>query len=173
MTGKTPRKERAPQPSRTFYRLVKARHADDPFSGIGAETFGGRWNPPGVKAVYFSSSKALATLETVVHAGAELLRQSQFVMLSVEVPEEEIAQLAAPHLPDQWWKYQEQEQTQAIGAAFLDLSQGQVLMLTVPSTLTGEDNAILNPDHPAAAAVLSQAQREPFAIDPRIKQQHP
>ncbi|MBB3303534.1 MULTISPECIES: RES family NAD+ phosphorylase [unclassified Enterobacter] len=156
-------------PYRLFYRLVKEEYASEAFSGAGAEKWGGRWNPPGIKTVYLSSSKALATLELVVHAGKAMLEKSRFVIFTLPIPESEIMALDSSKLPSDWQKYQQQEETQAIGAAFLDLQGGFPLLLTVPSILTGEDNAILNPDHPAAAALFAQATSAPFALDRRIK----
>jgi len=156
-------------PYRLFYRLVKEEYASEAFSGAGAEKWGGRWNPPGIKTVYLSSSKALATLELVVHAGKAMLEKSRFVIFTLPIPESEIMALDSNKLPDDWQKYQQQEETQAIGAAFLDVQGGFPLLLTVPSILTGEDNAILNPDHPAASALFAQATSAPFALDRRIK----
>lgn len=165
----TPRKE-PDAPYRLFYRLVKEEYASDAFSGAGAEKWGGRWNPPGIKTVYLSSSKALATLELVVHAGKAMLEKSRFVIFTLPIPEREIMALDSSKLPVNWETYQQQEETQAIGAAFLNLQGGFPLLLTVPSILTGEDNAILNPGHPAATALFAQATSAPFALDRRIKE---
>ena len=49
------------------WRLIKAVHADDAFSGEGARRGGGRWNSKGVRIVYTSESLSLATLEVMVH----------------------------------------------------------------------------------------------------------
>jgi RES domain-containing protein len=165
----TPRKE-PDAPYRLFYRLVKEEYASDAFSGAGAEKWGGRWNPPGIKTVYLSSSKALATLELVVHAGKAMLEKSRFVIFTLPIPEREIMALDSSKLPVNWETYQQQEETQAIGAAFLNLQGGFPLLLTVPSILTGEDNAILKPGHPAATALFAQATSAPFALDRRIKE---
>ena len=47
------------------YRLVPQRYADSQnlLSGTGAALKGGRWNPPGVPAVYLSEDAALAVRE--------------------------------------------------------------------------------------------------------------
>ena len=98
-----------------------------------------------------------------------LLEQSRFVVFTVAVPESDIIALDSSKLPAGWEKYQQQEETQAIGAAFLDPHNGFPLLMTVPSILTGEDNALFNPDHPCAAALIATATSAPFAIDRRIK----
>jgi RES domain-containing protein len=47
------------------YRVVRRKYAN--LSGEGARLYGGRFNPPGVPAVYSSQSIALALLELLVH----------------------------------------------------------------------------------------------------------
>jgi hypothetical protein len=47
------------------YRVVRRKYAD--LSGEGARLYGGRFNPPGIPAVYSSQSIALALLEVLVH----------------------------------------------------------------------------------------------------------
>jgi RES domain-containing protein len=47
------------------YRVVRRRFAD--LSGEGARLYGGRYNPPGVSAIYTSQSIALAVLEVLAH----------------------------------------------------------------------------------------------------------
>jgi RES domain-containing protein len=58
--------------SQSLWRIAtdtKDHEADD-LSGKGAETTGGRWNAVGIPMVYTSLSRALASLETVVHLNA-------------------------------------------------------------------------------------------------------
>lgn len=45
-------------------------YAADDLSGEGAEQTGGRWNRVGTPMVYTSSTRAIATLETIVHLNA-------------------------------------------------------------------------------------------------------
>ena len=49
----------------TRYRVVRRKYAD--LSGEGARLYGGRFNPPGIPAVYSSQNIALALLEILVH----------------------------------------------------------------------------------------------------------
>jgi RES domain-containing protein len=49
----------------TTYRVVRLPYAG--LTGEGARRYGGRFNPPGVPAVYTSQSIALAVLEILVH----------------------------------------------------------------------------------------------------------
>jgi len=48
-------------------RIVTERHVAKAFSDKGAATTGGRWNSRDVPVVYTSSTKSLATLESLVH----------------------------------------------------------------------------------------------------------
>ncbi len=47
------------------YRVVRRKCAN--LTGEGAKLYGGRFNPPGIPAVYTSQSIALALLEVLVH----------------------------------------------------------------------------------------------------------
>ena len=42
------------------WRIVKAKHVTDAFSGKGAARTSGRWNARGVQVVYTSATKSLA-----------------------------------------------------------------------------------------------------------------
>ena len=55
------------------WRLDEGRHGKTWDSGEGAYRFGGRWNTPGVRAVYSSIDPATAILEVAVHKGFDAL----------------------------------------------------------------------------------------------------
>jgi RES domain-containing protein len=67
------------------YRLVRAERAAEALSGEGARLYGGRWNPPGIAAVYASESRSLAVLETFVHVPLEA-RAIPFVLITLALP---------------------------------------------------------------------------------------
>lgn len=52
---------------RRAWRLVKQKHAATAFDGDGARLFGGRWNAPGSRVIYTSTTLSLAALEILVH----------------------------------------------------------------------------------------------------------
>jgi RES domain-containing protein len=150
-----------------FYRLVKQRYAATAFDGYGARTYGGRWNSPGSGCVYLGSSRALCVLESLVHLSIADLAHD-YVMLSIAIPESLIAQLDIHALPRDWQHDPAPQSTKDIGDGWLaDSDHG--LVLKVPSILTGEWNALFNPQHPAAAAALATVSRQPFFFDPRFK----
>ena len=46
------------------WRIVQSHWAERAFDGEGARLYGGRWNPPGVKAIYASSDPVTAVRES-------------------------------------------------------------------------------------------------------------
>jgi RES domain-containing protein len=60
------------------YRVVRRQYAD--LNGEGARLYGGRFNPPGIPAVYTSQSIALAILEILVHVDKSEVPDDYVVM---------------------------------------------------------------------------------------------
>jgi len=150
----------------TFWRLVKDKYTATAFDGYGARTFGGRWNSPGQDCVYLGSSRALCVLETLVHLDIEDIAQG-FCFLTLNVPRNLVATLDLDALPEDWKSDPPPLSTQHIGDDWL-ASGHSGLVLRVPSTITGEWNALFNPAHPQAAKVLKSVKSEPFTLDPRL-----
>ena len=142
------------------YRVAKARHAPDAqtmLSGEGAREWGGRFNSPGVRAVYCSSTLSLAALEILVHAPrVAILPEYRF--LEVEVPDRAIERIADEDI--------------AIDATALGderLGEGGILGFSVASfVIPLERNVVLNPDHPDFASLVTHGDVEPFTLDERL-----
>lgn len=128
-----------------LWRLVPERHADQAFSGEGAKQFGGRWNLPGTRMVYSSTTLSLATLELLVHLRPEDLREG-YVFYRIDVPTDmEIPVLPVPFKED-WRQEPPSLATQELGSAWI--RSGDSALLQVPSILiTQENNVLLNPEH--------------------------
>lgn len=60
------------------FRVVRREYAD--LTGWGARRYGGRFNPPGIPAVYTSQSIALAVLEILVHVDKSEVPNDYVVM---------------------------------------------------------------------------------------------
>ena len=73
----------------TLYRLIKTTRAPEAFNGEGARLYGGRWNSPGLRAVYTSGSRALALLETLVHLDTSAPLPA-FSLVAVEIGQDDI-----------------------------------------------------------------------------------
>lgn len=56
------------------WRIDAEAYAASWDSGLGAELFGGRWNPKGLRAVYCRLDPATCLVEAAVHHGARLAR---------------------------------------------------------------------------------------------------
>ena len=129
-----------------LYRITQEKYASD-LSGNGARLFGGRWNSEGLFAMYTSSSRSLALLETLAHTPAKILQEKIYLLVSFYLPDgispEEIDR---DKLTTGWDAPDTRPLTKKMGDKFLRNKTG--LLLAVPSVLTSEENNyLLNPLH--------------------------
>lgn len=148
-----------------FYRIVQARWAATAMSGEGARIAGGRWNPPGLPAVYLAESRALAALEILVHAPREALRLD-WRILTVEVPDDAIESVAAADLPPAWQLLPSSPIARRIGEAWLRACSGPAMRL--PSAIIPEECALLVNPHHEAMSRLRVSKPVDFRFDPRF-----
>ena len=133
-------------------------------SGEGARLFGGRWNSPGVRAVYLGDSLALASMELLVHLGdLDVLRT--YRKLPVTIPEELVMHMDPVALPA-GWETSPRTVTRTIGDQWL--ADGQSAVLQVPSAVISvECNFVVNPRHREAGAIRVGPVSD-FRFDPRL-----
>ena len=67
------------------WRIDAQDYADTWHSGIGAERFGGRWNPRGLRAVYASLDPATCLVEAAVHRGFDVLDTRPHVLSCLQI----------------------------------------------------------------------------------------
>ncbi|PSO84846.1 MAG: hypothetical protein BRC43_15330 [Cyanobacteria bacterium QS_3_48_167] len=148
------------------WRLSKRKYALTAFSGEGTQKVGGRWTPVGFRAVYTSSSLALAALELLVHASKEEIGKG-FVAVSAEVPNHlQIDEISLDPLPDNWRETPAPIILSSFGQEWL--ASGQNAVLSIPSAvIPAERNFLLNPQHPQFAKIAIN-QPEPFTFDSRL-----
>lgn len=129
-----------------IYRITQREYAED-LSGNGARLFGGRWNSEGFFALYASSSRSLALLETLAHTPAKMLDTRVYHLITLSVPDEALIQKVFLHnLIPGWDAPDTRPHTKKMGDTFL--SQNKKLLLQVPSVLMPEEiNYVLNPLH--------------------------
>jgi RES domain-containing protein len=138
------------------YRLHSRRYPAN--SGKGAALQGGRWNPPGVEAIYTAQSRSLAALEILVHY---TVLPRDFVLTSIRIPEDRVvvarlqthAQFSEPQTRDlalKWFP-----RTAAIGVHSVIIPEERIY--------------VLNPNHPEFK-YIEFLDPEPFQFDPRLKQ---
>ena len=147
------------------WRLVKARHAARAFDGEGARLHGGRWNNPGTRVVYVSSSRSLAALELLVHLEiAEALEH--YVVIEVRIPAQAIARLDRHRLSPDWRNDPPPAVLRALGDAWVQ--EARTVALEVPSVVVPEEtNYLLNPAHPGFRRIAIGRPR-PFRYDARL-----
>jgi len=125
------------------WRAVRPAYAANPLSGEGAARAGSRWNSPGVRLGYASTSRPLAVLETLVHATRGFYPVDA-VLVPVDVPDEMVADV--PSLPKDWSQLPYSAGSRLIGDHWVKL--GASLAMLVPSAvLPAERNVLINPGH--------------------------
>lgn len=146
------------------WRLVKAKHGDAAFTGIGARLAGGRWNHPGTSVVYVSSALSLAVLELFVHLDRRSRTALKLVAIPVRIPDEIVA--GPPPLPRNWREEPPGRSTKDIGTSWVQ--SGTACALRVPSVIVPrEENFMLDPSHPDFSRI-GIGGPEPFSLDPRL-----
>ena len=86
----------------TVYRIAKTKERAGDLSGTGAFKVGGRWNNPGVFALYTSENQALAMLELLVHIEESELPPDLYI-ITLEIDDRApILELKDEELPKDW-----------------------------------------------------------------------
>jgi RES domain-containing protein len=149
----------------TAWRIVQAQWADRAFDGEGARLYGGRWNPAGLPVVYLADTRALAALETLVHAEGSL-HKVRYVRYPVTFPKQlvEMAELSGE--ADALASLMVSPRTQAVGQAWFERASQPVLEV-LSAIIPEEVNYLLNPRHPKFDRIKI-GKAEPFAFDPRL-----
>jgi RES domain-containing protein len=148
----------------TFYRIVQAQWTGSAMTGEGARLFGGRWNPPGIPAVYLADSRALAALEIIVNAPREVLPLA-WRIFEVKVPDELIETVKTDDLPPDWRALPSSPGARLHGERWL---KSGALGFKLPSAVIPEEfTLLLNPLHPDAAKLRVSGPDE-FRFDPRF-----
>jgi RES domain-containing protein len=153
-----------PEPS--AWRVDNRKWLKRSFDGTGASLEGGRWNSPGVLAVYASEHLAMAAHEKFIHLPKPLPANSLYVKFSVRFGRLAVTRLGAGRLPPNWREEPVPESAQRIGDAWI--AAARTAILAVPSVLYPEEtNYVLNPAHPDFPKIQI-SRGEPFAFDPRM-----
>lgn len=139
------------------WRLARTQWAPDVptiLNGDGAARRGGRWSPPGMRAVYCSETSSLALLEVLVGLPFGVDHPA-YRIVDLTIPDGAIAQLEVePATTD----------SQRLGAAAL----GRHLAIAVPSIVNPlERNVVINPLH-ADFDQVNPGKLRPFPLDPRL-----
>lgn len=139
-------------------------------SGLGAERFGGRWNPKGQRAVYCSLDPATCLVEAAVHRGFDVLDARPHVLSCVQIapfsPADPAARVVLPdELPNPAWLHGGTPSAgqQRFGAELL-AAHG---VLVLPSAVSKCSwNLVFSPDVAAGRVRLLHQQR--LVVDTRL-----
>ncbi len=150
-----------------LYRIATAAYADD-LSGRGAELYGGRWNPPGLRALYVAESSSQALLEFLPHF-PETVRPPDLTLVTIEAPDiPSIKEIPPANLPANWDARPREMGSIMLGKEWL--LSGASVALRVPSVMLPYGkawNIVLNPRH-LDYAVFRVKEIVPLPIDPRL-----
>ena len=147
----------------TVYRFAHRRYAKD-LSGEGARLYGGRWNQPGVAALYASEHISLALLEVLVNAGT-LEELQQLRLVELDLPDVAIAEILPPKPLKKDW-YNDVAYTQWLGSEMLKAQTS--LVIRCPSAVVQREfNYIINPRHKDFKK-LKLADSSAFRFDERL-----
>ncbi|HEY4785253.1 MAG TPA: RES family NAD+ phosphorylase [Bacteroidales bacterium] len=128
-----------------IFRIAKTDHTE--IDGLGGLLYPGRWHEKGNRVVYASQHRSLAAFETLVHISSTKLLTNNFVMITIQVPDN--ASLLT--VPDQilekgWDSCTYLPAIQQYGTQFL--KEKKYLLLKAPSAIIKQEfNFILNPLH--------------------------
>lgn len=129
-----------------LYRITQEKYAED-LSGNGSRLFGGRWNNEGIFALYTSSSRSMALLETLAHTPAKMLNANNYQLITLSVPDSIVPdEILLSSLPDGWDAPDTRPFTKRFGDKFLN--ENKTLLISVPCVLMPEEvNYLINPLH--------------------------
>lgn len=146
------------------YRLAHSKYIGD-VTGIGAQLYGGRWNPKGIPCLYASEHLSLALLEKFVHAQAKE-RMAGLMLLQIEIPEDGglVYQVDTAQMAVDW--AENVDYSQWIGEQIL--KETTIVAFSVPSVVVpSERNVILNPQAIRFGDV-QLFEPKPFKMDMRL-----
>lgn len=150
-----------------IWRIDQERHYRSWQTGEGAFRVGGRWNRPGVRAVYASLDPATACLEVAVHKGFEVLDAAPHYLTSARITDPSRIRVVWPKdIPNPNWitPASPSRNQQSYGTTLLR-EHGCVV---IPSAVSRYSwNLIFDAD--LSADLLGDVAQDRFALDPRLQ----
>ena len=147
------------------YRISTKTFIND-LNGDGARLYGGRWNLKGSSVIYTSESRALASLEYLVHVPIQLL-PNDLRIATIEIDDKiSPEKLNTGELPSNWKDFPSPGILAEIGTNWT--YENKSLLLIVPSALVYDEyNILINPSHPDIKHVRISEVKE-FFYDKRL-----
>lgn len=146
------------------FRISKADYA----ASLMASGTANRWNLRGQQVIYTGASRALSTLELVVHKGSVTPSGIYRVMVISIADEDHLyQQVHLNELPTHWRSFGAYSLLQKIGSAWINSQES--LVLKVPSAvIPHEYNYILNKEHPDFDKKVQLVRTEEYFRDSRL-----
>jgi len=147
------------------YRIAKRDVVRD-LSGTGAKLFGGRWNHRGTAVVYTSETRALATVEFLVHLSLSNA-PSGLMIATIEIPDSIVPEeVPRGSLPRGWRDYPPPREVAELGTRWAKSNKS--LLFRVPSAVVEQEyNILINPLHSEMPKVVLR-EVEAFEFDKRL-----
>jgi RES domain-containing protein len=150
------------------WRLDRDIHAPGWDSGEGAWRVGGRWNSPGVRAVYCSFDAATALIEVAVHKGFDTIDLVPHILSCIEILEPASIFTVEPSaIPDPNWLVP--GIPEAAQQKFGDGLLASHKLVAIPSAVSRNSWNLLFVAANAKGAYKLRSQ-EPYVLDKRLKQ---
>ena len=150
-----------------FWRIDAARYAPTWHRGEGSFRVGGRWNSPGIRAVYAALDPATAILEVAVHKGFSTLDTEPHMMTTARIIDPEEVHVVMPEdIPNPNWLVPAEPgpNQQAFGNALLAAHR----FVMIPSVVSRQSwNVIFDADR--ATGGYDDVDQTRFALDPRLQ----
>ncbi len=147
-----------------LFRIVKRDFA----GSLLASGRAARWNRSNEEVLYTSSSRALASLELLVHRNAIMTGYAYVVLvIEVKLSSASVQEIPLQRLPEQWRHIQFYSELQEMGSNWYQ--SRSTLLLKVPSAvIPQEQNFVINTKHPLFEKSVRVIRTEDFFWDARL-----
>jgi len=149
------------------WTLQDAQFAKTWNSGIGAATYGGRWNSIGKHVVYAALDPATAILEVAVHKGFKVLNTVAHNLHQFTIADPSKVHVVHPaDIPNPHWLHPiaPNKDQQEFGDALIDVHP----FVLLPSAVSAHSwNLLVNAT--TSSLLITDPKHERFALDPRLR----
>ncbi|WP_334127044.1 RES family NAD+ phosphorylase [Empedobacter brevis] len=146
------------------YNIRKAKYA----KSLQASGVANRWNKNDEFVIYTGSSRALSTLELVVHRSAIRIDNSyKLLVIEIDCKEDEVFEIKENKLPKNWQSVEAYPRLQEIGSDWYQ--ELKYLVMKVPSSIIPKEfNYLINTKHPDFTTKVKIKEVEVYQWDDRL-----
>lgn len=146
------------------YNIRKAKYA----KSLQASGVANRWNKNDEFIIYTGSTRALSTLELVVHRSSITIDNSyKLLVIEIDCKEDEIYQIKHSKLPKNWQSVESYPKLQEIGSSWYQ--DFKFLVMKVPSSIIPKEyNYLINTKHPDFSSKVKIKEIEDYNWDDRL-----